>query len=444
MLRKGRLARLARLGGMATGLVGDVAGAAVHLVHDTTEEAGARLHKRAAERLLRVLGDMKGLPLKAGQMLSYIDEFIPEEHRHIYEQVLGRLQMHTPVMAWEDIQEVFEEEFDGRTPIEVFRSFDPEPVAAASIGQVYKAVLHDGTTVAVKIQYPGVVDALDSDLANISQIAGAVSHLIPKTDFTHLIADVIHKLEDECDYVLEAQSQQAFIDLFADDPQILVPRVFPELSTRRVLTTEFIEATEWADMLQTADDEARSLYGQVIFRFVFESLFRHGLFNGDPHPGNYLFMPDGRITFIDFGCVQRYSDEQSAAFRRLRDGVLAGTTGPALRRLLVQAFMLEEDIDAEVMTAMEDYILFSLQPATAPQPYRFTREYSKELLIRMMRVKNLMTVKLFTGKKAYPLDLERADAGIAFLGRTLTGLASILTTLGSEADFRAIIEATGE
>lgn len=444
MMRRGRLSRLARLGGMAAGLVGDVAGATAHLVTETAEEAAAGLHRHAAERMLKVLGDMKGLPLKAGQMLSYIDEIIPESHRHIYNEMLGKLQMHTPAMDWSDVEEIFEEDFMGSGPMELFRDFDPEPIAAASIGQVYHAVLHDGAEVAVKVQYPGVAEAIRSDLDNLEALVGAMSHLMPKADFTHFVEDIARRVLEECDYEQERHNQRDFYYCWLDDSEIAIPRVYEDLCRRRVLVSEFVHALEWKEMLATADPERKSRYGRVIFRFVFQSLFKYAMFNGDPHPGNYLFHPDGRITFIDFGCVQRYPEDQADAFEKLRDAVLVGARGEDLFDLVHTVFGVPEDLDEDMKRMLAEYLQLTFEPVTSPQPYRFTREYSGKLLKKAMEIKPLMTMKMLQGKQAYPLDLQRADGGIAFLGRINFGLGSILSTLGTEADFRELLQTMGD
>ena len=223
-ITKGRLARLARLRGMATGLVADVAEAGATTVTKGTSKAAAHLHRRAAQRMLRVFGDMKGLPLKAGQMLSYIDEFVPPEHRPIYEDVLGRLQMHTPPMPWEVVEQMFTEEY-GEGPDTLFARFDHEPIAAASIGQVYHAVTHQGREVAVKVQYPGVVDAVHSDLANAGSLVSVMSTVMPGADFGSLLEHVTHSIMGECDYVAEAAHQAEFHAAWAHDDTVYIPEV---------------------------------------------------------------------------------------------------------------------------------------------------------------------------------------------------------------------------
>lgn len=424
---------------MAAGLVGDAAGAGTRLVTFSTDKAAASLHRHAAERMLKVLGDMKGLPLKAGQMLSYIDEIIPEDHRHYYADTLGKLQMHTPSMDWPEVEDIFIEEFEGSGPLELFRDFDPEPIAAASIGQVYHAVLRDGSEVAVKVQYPGVAEAIKSDIDNIDVLVSAMSHVMSQGDFSHFVEDITRRVLEECDYERELANQRDFYYCWLDDDQVFIPKVYEELSRRRVLVTEFVHALEWKEMLGAAPAELKSHYGRVIFRFVFQSLFRYGMFNADPHPGNYLFHPDGRITFIDFGCVQRYRQEQADALEELRDAVLDGARGDELRPVARRVFGVPEDLDEEMARILVEYLDLTFEPVTSPQPYTFTRAYSQKLIKKAMEAKLVMNKKLFQGKRAYPLDLERTDGGIAFLGRINFGLGSILTTLGTEADFRALL-----
>ena len=441
-MKTGRLARLLRLGGMATGVAGDVAGAAARRVTQTSQEAAARFHERAAQRLLRVFSEMKGLPLKAGQLLSYIDEFLPEEHRAVYEELLGKLQDHTPPVPWEEIEAVFQEAFDGAAPGDVFARFDPEPIAAASIGQVYAATLHGGgEDVVVKIQYPGIVEAFESDLANLDALVAVLERLVPGFDISLFVGDVMARILEECDYAHELDNQQRFHACWAGDPEIVVPAAFPALCRETVLVSERLSAWSWSEMRQQAPPALQSAYGRVIFRFVFGSLFQHHMFNGDPHPGNYLFYPDGRVGFLDYGSVQRYDADQAAAFAALRRAVLDGVTGEAFYARLQAAFGMPDDLEPTIRELTVEYMQLTFQPVTAPQPFRFTREYSAQLLRQGARLKAASNKLLLQGKNASPLDLSRADGSVAFLGRISFGLGSVLASLGAEGDFRAIIAA---
>jgi predicted unusual protein kinase regulating ubiquinone biosynthesis (AarF/ABC1/UbiB family) len=444
MIRRGRLARLATLGGLATGLLSDAAGATAHRVTHTADAAAAELHRRAARRMFAVLGEMKGLPLKAGQMLSYINEFVPSEHRGVYAEILGNLQTHTPTLPFEDVQSILAEEYQGRELADVFASFDREPIAAASIGQVYAAVLLDGTEVVVKVQYPGIREAMKADLANGEALASMISAMMPGQDLRPFIHDIMRRVEDECDYALELQNQVDFRDRWLDHPDVVIPRAYPALSGARVLVSERLHGAEWAVMLQTADTELKSRYGQAIFSFVFRSLFFHGMFNGDPHPGNYLFYPDGRVGFIDYGCVQRFDETQALAFQHLRDVVLEGSEDRVFREAIQRVFKMPRDLDPEIAALTESYLRLVFQPVTDPQPFRFTLEYTQELLRQMVTLKNRVNIKMIRGKTAYPMDMNTADGSLVFLGRIIFGMASVLTSLEAEGDFRALLAASWE
>ncbi|MFT5460465.1 MAG: putative unusual protein kinase regulating ubiquinone biosynthesis (AarF/ABC1/UbiB family), partial [Myxococcota bacterium] len=341
---------------MAAGLASDVASAAGQRVSRKAESVSDAFHAQAAQRMLGVLGEMKGLPLKAGQMLSFIDEALPEDQRHLYREALGRLQRSAPPLPWDDIETVFREDFDGRGPDAVFARFDREPIAAASIGQVYRAALADGTEVAVKVQYPGIREAMAADVANIDVLVAAMSTVLPRLSIRSFVHDLVARIEDELDYEAEAAAQARFAAVWAEDPQVMVPAVFPELSSGRVLTSEWVEGMSWDTLLSAASAAEQSAYGLVIFRFVFGSLFRHGMFNGDPHPGNYLFLPHGRVAFIDYGCTLSYDPDRAAALRRLADTCVARDTGPAFDRAVREAFCIPDDFDPEMAAVLVDYV----------------------------------------------------------------------------------------
>ena len=220
-MRRGRLKRLMRLGGMAAGLAADAEGAAGDLVAHGNEKAQELFHRQTAERLLRVLGEMKGLPLKAGQLLSYIDEAIPPEHRKVYEEVLGRLQHSSPPVAWEEMEVVLREELGDLG--KHFADFDQTPIAAASIGQVYRAELHDGRQVVVKVQYPGIAEAFEADLANVDVLVSTFDALLPGLSFRDFVGDIIERVNEELDYIREAENQAAFAAAWAEDPSVRVP-----------------------------------------------------------------------------------------------------------------------------------------------------------------------------------------------------------------------------
>jgi predicted unusual protein kinase regulating ubiquinone biosynthesis (AarF/ABC1/UbiB family) len=259
----------------------------------------AELQLRTAEQVAATLGNMKGALMKLGQLASFLDDAMPEPVR----EALAQLQQDAPPMSAELAAHVVETEL-GSSPERTFAEWDPVPIAAASIGQVHRAMTRDGRAVAVKVQYPGVDEAVRADLANL-QLAGAgLGTLFPGLDADAMVTELRARLVEELDYTLEASNQRLFADWYRDHPTITVPDVVDDLSTQRVLTTDLAVGARFDEMV-TWDQRERDLAAETVYRFVFRSLYRFHAFNGDPHPGNYLFHGDGRVTFLDFGLVKR-------------------------------------------------------------------------------------------------------------------------------------------
>lgn len=442
-VRSSRLSRVAMIGGMAARLAGDAATAAGRLATSASSDAAtAALHKGVSKTLAKHLGEMKGLPMKLGQLLSYIDDFVPPEHRETYRETLRDLQVRSRPMLWESIEEMMRQDL-GALPDEIFDNFDRTPIAAASIGQVYRATLpmdmeneaDRGLQVAVKVQYPGIADAIQSDLKNIDSLVRAFQVALPKVDIKQSLLDVSSRVIEECDYAAEMNHQQAFVSAWADNPQMVVPRVIPSLCGPRVLTTEFVEGLRWDEMLAQSTPEQRSEYGLAIFRFVFHSMYVHGRFNGDPHPGNYLFLPEGRVAFLDFGCVQTYDRSSLERFANVRNVAAAGVRGPKFREAAIDAYGLPAEADDEMWAAFEDYLCLCFEPLLAPQPYRYSRDFTSRLANRTMEMKLLVAKKIF---KVGIFDTKRP--GSVFLHRINFGLNSILAQLGAEADWPAEVD----
>ncbi len=418
-MKKGRLGRLAQLGGMAVGVAGDLARA----------QLSERFHEQAAQRLERVLGEMKGLPLKAGQLLSYIDDAVPEDQRAVYQGVLGRLQARTPTVPYERMQALLIEEL-GAPPEELFERFETEPIAAASIGQVYAAVL-EGQDVVVKVQYPGIAEAIESDLQNVESLVGAFSAVLPRTDVRPFVEDAVSRITEELDYELEARHQEQFRSIWSGAPDVRIPATIPGLCRPRVLVSERLPGRSWQD-IQSAPEAG---YGSTIWRFVFGSLHAHGVFNADPHPGNYLFEP-GAVGFLDFGCVQRFPMEVADAMAALRVGFVEGASSSDLRELADTAMGLPE-LDDELWGLFEGYLRLTMEPMMAPQPYRFTRAYTARLTRLGLEAKQLAI------KKALRHGIQATRTpGLVFMGRINFGLSSILAQLGAEADWPSVLEST--
>ncbi|MEV6773510.1 AarF/ABC1/UbiB kinase family protein [Nocardia sp. NPDC051030] len=265
---------------------------------------------RAAEQVVFVLGNMKGLVMKAGQLLSLLDlGLVPPRHREVFQERLSTLFDQAPAVGFEDMRRVIEEDL-GKPLEDAFAEFDPKPIAAASIGQVYRAKLADGTEVAVKVQYPGIDLAVRADLQNLGLLRSLMKQALP--GFTRAVFDELRSsLETELDYPLEARTQQHVANMYADHPFITVPQAFPELSSRRVLVTEYSPGLDF-DAIRALPEAERNRIGEIIYRFYVGSLFELAEFCGDPHPGNILLRADGKVVFLDFGLYKRMSPEHIA------------------------------------------------------------------------------------------------------------------------------------
>ena len=271
---------------------------------------------RTAEDVTRTMGDMKGAVMKFGQILSLMSGMVPDEMA----AQLATLQSDAPPMSYHLVEEVFEREF-GRPPTKVFRKFEHEPFAAASIGQVHRATLHDGTRVAVKVQYPGVREAIGHDLANVGMLISMAGVVSRGLDAGPIVRDLREGILGELDYLREAASQQRFYDEFAGHAFIRIPRVHHELTTERVLVQEYIDGKPFSAAASMSGADKQRV-AEVIFRYAFGSIYRHHLFNGDPHPGNYLLLDDGSVAFVDYGCVAEFSAETIAGFVRILRAVM--------------------------------------------------------------------------------------------------------------------------
>lgn len=266
---------------------------------------------RTAEDVTRELGNMKGAMMKLGQMASYLDTGLPDNVR----TSLASLQSDAPPMSAELAAQQIVDNL-GAKPEDLFAEWDPKPIAAASIGQVHRAITADGRAVAVKVQYPGVADAVRSDLTNAGWIFGGIAAMFPGVDPEPIVDEIKNRLIEELDYRQEAANQRLFADYFRGHPYISVPGVIDEYCGDQVLTTDlavghrFSEVTTW-------DQHERDLAAETLFRFSFGAIYQLHSFNGDPHPGNYLFRPGGQITFLDFGLVKRFDPSDTRLFQSL-------------------------------------------------------------------------------------------------------------------------------
>ncbi len=311
----GRIRRVVPLIGLTARTVGGAT--ATSLRHGSGKEARAKFHEQSAERYAELLGSSKGVLMKAGQMLSFaaLGPAIPAEMSAAYQAAFGRLRGAVPPMAPSLIRSVLESEF-GCPAESVFAEFDWAPLGAASIGQVHPARLHDGRRVAVKIQYPGVADAVRDDLKNAELLATFVAlfacGLSPRRlsfDLRGAARELGDRISEELDYRHEASNQARFAAHYRGHPFIHVPAVVRELCTERVLTQDLAEGLTWKEAV-AASQPLRDQWGEAIWRFTYGAYKRMLMINADPHPGNYIFHPDGSVTFLDFGCVKRFEYDQ--------------------------------------------------------------------------------------------------------------------------------------
>ena len=370
--RNGRLAAI----GLRTGTR-----QAVHKVRRATASPERRTELdtanqlRTAEDVAAVLGELKGALMKLGQMASYLDDGLSQPVR----DALAGLQQDAPPMAPELTAKVVREQL-GDAPERVFAEWDPQPIAAASIGQVHRAVTRSGIHVAVKVQYPGIDDAIRADLLNTDVIFRALGLLFPGFERGPLVEELRARLVEELDYEIEAGNQRLFADWYADHPFIHVPRVIDEFSTGRVLTTELAQGARFAEV-ETWAQEQRDASAEAIFRFVFRSIYRLGAFNGDPHPGNYLFRPDGQVTFLDFGLVKHFAPAEVALFQALIQAFVVDHDVTKFRSVLEANNVLKpSDIsDHDVREYFGHFYEFVLED----REIAFTPEYASETVRRM-------------------------------------------------------------
>ncbi len=309
-----RISRTARVSSLAAGQAARQLG--THAANLTRSQEGKdaaleRRHLEAAEQIVTALGTMKGAAMKLGQTMSFLDVgLIPEEYREEFQRKLGALRDAAPNVRFEDMRKVIESELDGPLK-ETFATFDPEPVAAASIGQVYRATLHDGRDVAVKVQYPGVGAAVRADMQNLGIILRLMKRIAPGLDVKGTAEEIRERIVEELDYELEAHNQRSLARIFKGHPFIVVPDVVTSLSRERVLVSEYVHGDGF-DTLKHADQATRDRAGEIVFRFYFGCMYRHRQFSGDPHPGNFLMLTErsgdeapgrgrGRMAFLDFG-----------------------------------------------------------------------------------------------------------------------------------------------
>lgn len=388
------------------------------------EELQTDFELRTAEQVTETLGNMKGALMKVGQMLSYLDQGLPEHVR----DALAQLQSDAPPMSFELVDGQVAAEL-GAGSQELFAEFDPVPIASASIGQVHRAMTHDGRAVAVKVQYPGVDSAIDSDLDNLDMVFHGMGRVFDGLDPEPVIAELKERLREELDYELEANNQRLFADYYRDHPYIHVPEVIDEFSSSRVLTTELAEGVRWAEMVTWSEAE-RNLAAETIYRYAFEGLYRIEAFNGDPHPGNYLFRPGGQVTFLDYGLVKHFQTSEMHEFYTMIELMCIDHDIPGYRAFIEDLGLLKAGMpftDEQISDYFGHFYEFVLQPGD----FTITDEYASETVRRFFDL---------SGPYADIMKSANLPPSFVVIQRINLGLFALFGQLNATGNWRSIAE----
>jgi predicted unusual protein kinase regulating ubiquinone biosynthesis (AarF/ABC1/UbiB family) len=354
-------------------------------------------------------------------MASYVDEGLSPAVR----RTLGRLTDSVPPMSADLAAQVVAEEL-GIPPERAFATWDPEPIAAASIGQVHRAITRDGRAAAVKVQYPGIAETIEADLGNVALLRRMLKITAPAQDVDALLAELRDRVTEELDYRREARSQQFFADYYAGHPTIHVPGIIGELSARRVVTSELADGVRFAELAGWPQAE-RDLAGETIYRFVFRSLYGAHAFNGDPHPGNYLFHGGGRVTFLDFGLVKHFTAEEMAPLAAMARHLCVDCDPEAFRGAMERAGFLVPGAPVPTDAVVEHMALF-YDTVRERGPRTMTGEYATAVTRRFFDFRSPLA--------AY----ARIPRSYVILQRINLGVFALLGELSATADWRGIAE----
>jgi predicted unusual protein kinase regulating ubiquinone biosynthesis (AarF/ABC1/UbiB family) len=376
---------------------------------------------QTAEDVAGTLGAMKGVMMKIGQMASYVDDGLSPAVR----RTLSRLQDSVPPMSPQLAAGVVQEEL-GAPPEQAFARWDPQPIAAASIGQVHRAVTLDGRAVAVKVQYPGIAETIAADLRNVALLRTMLRITAPAQDADALIAELRDRVLEELDYRREASNQQRMAAYYDGHPTIHVPRIIGALSTRRVITSELSSGARFAELAGWSQEE-RDLAAETIYRFVFRSLYELRAFNGDPHPGNYLFHGGGRVTFLDFGLVKNFTPAELQPLMQMNRRLCVEHDPGAFRRSLESAGFLRPHAPLSTDAIIEHLAVF-YDTIREPVPLTITGDYASSIVRRFFDVRSPVA-EYISIPKSYVI-----------LQRINLGLFAVLGQLSATANWRAISE----
>ena len=423
------MSRTARLAGLPLGFAGRTAlGLGKRVTGLASEVISADIQQRTAEHLFRVLGQLKGGAMKFGQALSVFEAAMPEELAGPYRQALTRLQEAAPPMPAATVHKVLAEQL-GADWRHKFVEFDDEPAAAASIGQVHRAVWktpQGGRPVAVKVQYPGAGAALLSDINQLSRLSGLLTVVHPGLDAKRLLAELRERLAEELDYAWVAASQPAFAAAYAGDEEIYVPSVVA--AAGQVLVTDWVEGTPLAELIRDGEPAQRDRAGALLATLHFSAPQRCGLLHADPHPGNYRMLPDGRLGVVDFGAVARLPDGHPEPIGRLVRLALAGDAEAVADGLRLEGF-IKPDLELDA-AAVLTYLRPMLDPI-AEEEFQFTREWLRGEAARVANPRS----------PAYALGRQLSlPPSYLLIHRVTLGSIGVLCQLEARARYRSILE----
>lgn len=415
---QGRFTRFRKLAGLSAQLGADV------LKSGAKRLSGANsaelLTKATAEKLVSTLGDLKGAAMKFGQALSMESQLLTPEVR----QVLARLQNQAPAMSYETVARVIREEL-GDSPEALFREFSREPLAAASLGQVHRAVLHDGSPVAVKVQYPGIADSLEGDLDNLGLLVKTISKASRLTDGSAYFRELREEMLLELDYRREAALATRFARGVERLPELRVPRVIEERSASRVLTLELLEGRTLKDWVVSGPSDAeRFRVARQLVHAIYGPLFLAGEIHADPHPGNFMVMPDGKLGLLDFGAIKHFSARFVDTLRRMFLQAMRAEPLDALALCRELGFTVELP-DAEASELLREVLHIAGRPMRS-SAYDFA---TCEVTLDMK--------KYFTRNAARMLKVRPPPEAMLFF-RSTGGLSQNLRLIGARGDFNAV------
>ncbi|GAA4230203.1 putative unusual protein kinase regulating ubiquinone biosynthesis (AarF/ABC1/UbiB family) [Streptosporangium album] len=412
--------RSAKLAALPIGFAGRTAlGLGKRIGGKPAEIVAQEIQQRTAEQIFKVLGELKGGAMKLGQALSIFEAALPSEIAGPYRATLTKLQDAAPPLPATTVHKVLVEQLGGDWR-ENFRSFEDRPAAAASIGQVHKAVWHDGRAVAVKIQYPGAGKALLSDFTQLARLGKLFSVLLPGLDIKAVLGELRQRVSEELDYLREAEAQHAFALEFKDDPDFLIPDVIA--ANEQVLVSEWVDGTPLSRIISDGTKEERDRAGLLFVRFLFSSPARVGMLHADPHPGNFRIMEDGRLCVLDFGAVNRLPDGYPPAFGQLTRIFNNGDMASVVQGLRDEGFILPHiEVDMEALRA---FLAPYVEP-TSVEEFTFSREWLQQQAAQVTDLRPGNVVRQLNLPASYVLIHRVHAAGIG-----------VLCQLGATARFR--------